>query len=147
MSTTTTIDAAPAYAKPLPAIHDGNRPYFEAGREGKLKLQQCDHCTNLWYPYAQHCPRCLSTEYHWQALSGRARLWSWTVMHQLYIKSFKDDLPYVVAFVELEEGPEMISTVIGVDRAELRCDQPLEVTFRQVKDDVWLPMFRPATAA
>jgi uncharacterized OB-fold protein len=133
-----------AYAKPLPAITDLNRPYFEGGKDNQLKLQQCTQCRHLRYPFARHCPKCLSTDYHWHAVSGRAKLWSWIVMHQVYIRGFADDVPYIVAYVELEEGPHMISTVIDVDRSKLACDQLLEVAFKQVSDDVWLPVFRPA---
>jgi uncharacterized OB-fold protein len=131
-------------AKPLPAITALNRPYFQCGLDNKLKLQQCDNCQKLRYPFAKHCPRCLSRDYHWQPLSGRAKLWSWIVMHQVYIRGFTDDVPYIVAYVELEEGPHMISTVVGADHAALACDQPLEVAFQKAGDDVWLPVFRPA---
>ncbi|WP_242123960.1 OB-fold domain-containing protein [Sphingobium sp. Sx8-8] len=132
------------YTKPFPPITDLNRPYFEAGAEGVIKLQSCNSCGNIWFPAAEHCPRCLEQDYEWKPMSGRATLWSWVVMHQVYFKSFKDDVPYVVAFVQLEEGPFMMSTVTGVDREALKRDMPLRATFVPAKEGSWLPVFEPA---
>lgn len=132
------------YTKPLPPITDLNRPFFEGGRHGQLNIQHCQHCEKLIYPIAQHCPRCLSVDLGWKVVSGRAKLWSWVVFHKVYIKSFAQDAPYPVAFVELEEGPQLICGLKGANLTQLRCDMPLEVTFDQVKDGVWLPLFTPA---
>jgi uncharacterized OB-fold protein len=134
------------YTKPFPPLDDLNRPYFEAGGEGVIKLQKCGGCDNIWFPPSQHCPRCLSQDISWQPVSGRAKLWSWVVIHQLYIKSFKDEMPYVVAFVELEEGPFIMSTIVDIDRADLRCDMPLQAKFVPAKEGTWLPVFSPVTA-
>jgi uncharacterized OB-fold protein len=134
------------YAKPFPPVTDLNRPYVEAAGGNALMLQQCNSCANIWFPVAQHCPKCLAQDFAWKAMSGRAKLWSWVVMHQVYFKSFKDEVPYVVAFVELEEGPRLMSTVVDIDREQLRCDMPLEVAFVPAKEGTWLPVFRPASA-
>ncbi|HEY3653790.1 MAG TPA: OB-fold domain-containing protein [Steroidobacteraceae bacterium] len=134
------------YAKPFPPLTDLNRPYVEAGGGNTLMLQQCNNCANIWFPSAQHCPKCLAQDFAWKAMSGRAKLWSWVVMHQIYFKSFKDEVPYVVAFVELEEGPHLMSTVVDIDREQLRCDMTLEVGFVPAKEGTWLPVFRPASA-
>jgi uncharacterized OB-fold protein len=133
------------YTKPFPPLNDLNRPYFEAGGEGVIKLQNCCNCDNTWFPPSEHCPRCLSQDIAWKAVSGRAKLWSWVVMHQLYFKSFKDELPYTVAFVELEEGPFIMSTVVDIDRSELKVDMPLEAKFVPAQEGTWLPVFAPAT--
>jgi uncharacterized OB-fold protein len=137
---------ATEYTKPFPRITDLNREYFESGGRGVIALQCCNKCSNIWFPVAQHCPRCLAQDYVWKPMSGRAKLWSWIVMHQVYFKSFKDDVPYVVAFVQLEEGPYLMSTVVGIDRADLHCDMPLEANFVPAEEGTWLPVFRPAQA-
>jgi uncharacterized OB-fold protein len=99
-----------------------------------------------WYPPSTHCPTCLGTDYDWAPASGRATLWSWVSIHQPYLKAFADELPYLVAYVQLEEGPLLISTVVGVARTELEIDLPLQLQFdRYGVDDIPMPVFRPAS--
>ncbi|MFC8435139.1 Zn-ribbon domain-containing OB-fold protein [Streptomyces sp. NPDC057253] len=131
------------YAKPLPRVHDLNRAFFLGALDGRLVLQHCDDCGHVWFPSARSCPKCLSKEITWKPVSGRGRLWSWVVMHQRYIPAFADDLPYAVAFVELEEGPFMMTSIVGAEPEDLVCDMPVEVVFDQVTDEVALPRFRP----
>jgi uncharacterized OB-fold protein len=64
-------------------------------------------------------------------------------MHQRYIKSFESDLPYNVAFIQLDEGPFMMSTIVGTPVEAIRCDLPVEVTFEPATDEVSVPKFRP----
>ena len=130
------------YAKPLPRVHDLNRPFFDGALAGELTLQHCDECGHVWFPSAQCCPRCLSRQITWKPVSGRGRLWSWVVMHQRYIPAFGDDLPYAVAFVELAEGPFMMSSIVDARPEELACDLPVQVVFEQATDEVALPKFR-----
>ena len=133
------------YAKPLPVIKTLTEPYWSATKKHELRLQQCDECAHLWFPPAEYCPRCLSDQYTWTVVSGRAKLWSWISMWQMYFPAFADERPYVVAFVELDEGPRMMSTVVDCDPADLVCDMPLEVTFDDITPEITLPKFRPAS--
>lgn len=130
------------YAKPLPPLTSLNRAYLGGAAEGELRLQKCTPCGHIWFPPASRCPACLSAEWTFTPMSGRATLWSWIVMHQKYFGSFADDLPYVVAVVRLAEGPRMISTVVGTPAGELRCDLALEAVFDQVADQVGVVKFR-----
>ena len=81
----------------------------------------------------------------WVAASGRATLFSYTIMHQVYDPAFADRVPYAVADVQLAEGPRMISNVIDCPTSNLRIGMPLEVTFDAVSPKIHLPRFRPAT--
>jgi uncharacterized OB-fold protein len=132
------------YAKPLPHLTKLNRPYFEGAKQGELRLQRCGACGHHWFPPSTSCPRCLSPEYEWVKVSGRGRVWSWIMMHQLYFKSFEADIPYNVAFIQLEEGPFMMSSLVDIADDQIRCDLPVEVTFDQVTDEIAIPRFRPA---
>jgi uncharacterized OB-fold protein len=134
------------YAKPLPKLTKLNRPYFEGARQGELRLQRCDACGHHWFPPSTSCPSCLSPEYQWVRVSGRGRVWSWIVMHQLYFDAFRQDLPYNVAFIKLDEGPFLMSTVVGVPNDAIRCDLPVEVIFEDATDEVAVPKFRPVEA-
>ena len=77
-------------------------------------------------------------------MSGMGKVWSFTIFHQLYFKSFAQELPYNVAFVELQEGPKLMSNIVGCSNEEIRCDMPVQVTFNDVTDDITLPKFTPA---
>lgn len=128
--------------KPLPTISDFNRPFWQAARNHELRLQRCMDCSVLWAPSGPVCPRCLSDHFQWEQLSGRGTIASWVVFHRLYIPAFADELPYNVAFVELEEGPRIIANIIDADNRELHIGASVEVVFEQVSDEVTLPKFK-----
>jgi hypothetical protein len=105
---------------PLTATHR------EALGEGKLTFQRCEDCENAWLPPRDRCPRCLSATWDWQQASGRAKLVSWVVYRRAYHPAFAERVPYNVVVVELDEGPRMISNVIGIAEAGgLAIDAPL----------------------
>jgi uncharacterized OB-fold protein len=143
------MSARADYAKPLPPATNLSRPFWEATRRNELRLQRCDVCGRHWFPPASNCPQCLSLRYQWSRVSGRGKVWSWIVMHQRYFSAFEQDLPYVVAFVQLEEGPFLISTLVEIERGAIRCDLPVEVLFEQVTSEIHIPKFRalPSPAA
>jgi uncharacterized protein len=132
-----------AYEKPLPLSTKLNKSFIEGTKQGELRLQRCDDCGFVWFPASTHCPHCLSEAYQWIKASGRGRVWSWIVMHQRYFKAFAADLPYNCAMVKLEEGPVMMSTVVGVPNESIRCDMPVEVVFEDATEEMSIPKFRP----
>jgi uncharacterized OB-fold protein len=132
-------------AKPLPTISDFNRPFWEAARKHELRLQRCNSCQKIWAPNGPVCPHCFSEDYRWETLSGRGKIASFVVFHKVYHPAFASDVPYNVAFVELEEGPRIISNIVGASNDELRIGMPVEVVFEDVDDQVSLPKFRPAS--
>ena len=130
------------YAKPLPDITDANRGFWDAARRHELHMQQCDDCGHIRYPVAAICPECLSGDFHWRRLSGRGTVFSYVVFHQVYHPGFKDEVPYNVALIQLEEGPRMFSNVVGVANDAVSVGDAVEVTFETVTEDVTLPRFR-----
>ncbi|OLT12174.1 hypothetical protein BJF78_24910 [Pseudonocardia sp. CNS-139] len=131
-----------AFERLLPEVTDVNRGYWDGLAARELRLQKCAHDGAVRFPASPVCPGCLSPDSAWTAMSGRATLWSWIVMHQRYFDAFADERPYLVAFVRLAEGPFMVSTVVA-DPAALRVDLPLELEFREIGDHL-VPCFRPA---
>lgn len=140
-STTDTIAMAP-YLKPLPVLTDENRPFWEACRAGNLALQRCGQCAHFRYPISHCCPRCLSTDFAWTPLSGRGSVFSYVVFHRAYHPGFKDDVPYNVALVQLEEGPRMYSNIVGVPNDQVRIGDAVEVVFEPATPDITIPRFR-----
>ena len=135
------------YTKPLPTLTDDNRPFWDACREKRLSMQQCDGCGHIRFPINHICPRCLSEKFHWQTLSGRGTVFSYIVFHQVYNKAFAQDVPYNVALVQLEEGPRIYSNVVGVPNDAVKVGDALEVIFDAVTPDITLPRFRLAGGA
>lgn len=131
-----------AFERLPPPVTDGNAPYWDGLAAGELRLQCCDHDNTFRFPESPVCPACLSANFTWRPASGQATLWSWILMHQQYFGAYADERPYVIAFVELAEGPLMISTVVA-DPATLVIDEPLQLDFKQV-GKYRLPVFTRA---
>lgn len=134
----------PPAQRPLPEPTLDDAPFWEGLKERRLLLQRCKAC-GAWrgLPAAPICPRCLSQDYAWEAVSGRGRLYTWTVVYQRYHPAFVQEIPYNVALVELEEGPRLIARIVGCKNEDLRPNMPLEVGFEQVSPDFVLYHFRP----
>ena len=133
------------YAGPVPTPTPETRPFWEAARRHELTLPRCRACTKLHYYPRALCPHCGAADLEWTRCSGRGTLRTFTVVHRGQ-KNFPLGTPYVLAVVQLEEGPRMMTNVVG-DPATLRFDMPVEVTWADVTDTVTLPHFRPAAGA
>ena len=132
------------YAKPLPVPMPESKPFWAGAKDHKLLVQKCDSCGTHRFPPSTVCVQCGAGEYRWVAASGRGRVCSFVTYHRLYHEAWQDEVPYVVAVVELEEGPRMISNIVGIEPDKVVCDMTVEVTFDDVTADVTLPKFRPA---
>ena len=131
-------------AKPEPVVAPWARPFWNAAKEQRLVLQQCNACRKfIFYPRIA-CPHCSSDDLAWCAASGRGTIYSYTVVENNAPSAFIADMPYVVAVIRLEEGVQMLSNVIDCDPADLRCDMPVVVTFDALNERFTLPKFRPA---
>ena len=131
-----------AAPKPLPTVSDYNRPFWEGARRHELRMQRCNACRNAWAPNGPVCPHCFSDDYTWEKTSGRGKIASWVVFHKVYHPGFARDVPYSVALVELDEGPRIISNVVGVKNEDLKIGMPVEVVFEDINDEISLPKFR-----
>jgi uncharacterized OB-fold protein len=120
-----------------------DRPFWDACKAHRLLLPYCRACGKPHLPPGPVCPFCFGDAFEWRAASGRGTISTWVVVHQPWFAAFKDDLPYNVVQVELEEGPRMTSSVVGLAHDELRVGLPVRVTFDDVTGDITLPRFRP----
>lgn len=131
------------YLKPIPTPSEDSKPYWEAARHHELKLQKCRICGAFWFPPGAVCAECTSDVYDWTPVSGKGKVFSFVVFHRAYHPGFKEELPYVVGCIELDEGPRLLSNVVGCKPDEVRCDMPVEVTFEDITAEITLPKFRP----
>ena len=130
------------YAKPLPEITDDTRSFWEGCKRHELLLQKCTNCGHMRFA-SPTCPECWSMEHEWVRSGGRGTVYSWVVIHQRYSRAFEDDLPYNVAIVELEEGPRLLSSLVGIENEAIRPGLPVEVTWEDVDGEFSLPKFKP----
>ncbi len=135
--------------RPLPQpITPESRPYWEGLKQGKLMLPKCADCGHTFFYPRILCPRCQSRAITWVQASGKGRLHAFGIAHQSFNRAFKVPAPYVLAMIELEEGPRLLSNLVDVepDPKVVKCDMAVEVVFHTLTDDVTLPLFRPAGA-
>lgn len=132
--------------RPTPTVDDGNRPFWAAAREGKLRMQQCGACSHIRYPISHVCPNCLSEAFDWTDMSGRGTVYSSIVFHQVYHQAFASEVPYNVSLIQLEEGPRMFSNVVGIAPSQVKVGDEVEVFFDPLTEDASLPRFRLKTS-
>lgn len=115
---------------PLPQVTELTKPYWDALDQGYLAFLRCRTCQHAWLPASQECPNCLKQNMLWEKASGRAKIISWVVYHSAYHEAFRDRLPYIVAIVELDEGPRLITNFIG-PRDALHGDRPVSLVIQR----------------
>ena len=127
---------------PLPQPTPESKPFFDALKERRLLIQRCEECGLAYYYPRPFCPACLSGRVEWEQASGRGKLYSF-VINQRAAPGFV--APYIIAVVELDEGPRMMTNLVDVepDPELVRCEMPVEIVFDDVDDDFTLPRFRP----
>ena len=128
----------------LPAPDDETRPFWDAARDGQLLIKRCADCGAAHFYPRPFCPRCWSTAVSWEVASGRAALYTWSVVHHNDLPPFSERIPYVAAVVDLAEGPRMMTNVVDCDPDRLEVGMPLRVAYRELADDVTVPVFTPA---
>jgi uncharacterized OB-fold protein len=128
----------------LPAPDEATQPFWDAARDGRFLVKRCAGCGRAHFYPRRFCPMCWSDDVDWEEASGRASLYTWSVVHQNDLPPFGERVPYVAAVVELDEGPRAMTNVVDCDFDDLRVGMPLEVTFRAISDEVTIPVFRPA---
>ena len=129
--------------KPAPQPTPDTEDYWAGTREGELRLQRCEECQDAFFYPRSSCPGCGSTDVASFASSGRGRLHTYVISHRA-APGFEADAPYAIAVVELDEGPRLLSNIVGVENTpeQLVLDMALEVAF-EPRGDEMVPVFRP----
>ncbi len=134
------------YNKPLPQPQQESDFYWNKAKEHELWLRKCDDCDKAYFYPRDIAPGCFSRNTSWMQASGKATLFTYAIVHRPFHPGYVDDIPYVVAIVELEEGPKMATNIVMEDPTpeKLQIDMPLKVVFDDVTDEITLPKFEPA---
>jgi uncharacterized OB-fold protein len=132
------------YQKHLPIFDQENRPYWEATQRHELYVQRCRDCGTVQFHPRTQCADCLSPNVQWVKSTGRGTIYTFSVTNQNPQRGFRDSLPYVVAFIDLEEGVKMFANIVDCKPEEVKIGMPVEAVFADVTPEVTLVNFRPA---
>ena len=130
--------------KPRPDLNDtATAPYWEAAARHELVLPRCDACGLVFFPPRELCPGCWSRELSWQTMGGGGTVWTFTEVHvAFYDDTWADDVPYVVAVIELDEAPRLLANLVEPDMDRLAIGDRVEATFEDRPEGLSLPMFQ-----
>jgi uncharacterized OB-fold protein len=129
---------------PSPGFDWETRHWWEGCARGELWLQRCGACGTLRHRPRALCPKCLSDETEYVQASGRGTVHTFTVTHQNHAPAFRAACPYVLAYVELEEGPRVLTNIVGCEPGDVRIGLPVVVDFGEPDGEIAVPRFRPA---
>ena len=130
--------------KPIPEADELWQPFFDGARNGALMVQRCQACESHLAPGTARCTECWSESLAWVQASGQGTLFSYSIVHHIGHPGFRDEVPYVIAVVELEEGPRLNTNILRGDDTELKVGIPVEVVFEALSEEISIPKFRPA---
>lgn len=128
--------------KPLPHPTTISEPYWEGLKAHEVRLQQCDKGHWLFFPRT-HCPTCGSRQLSWRAVSGEGTLYSFTVARVPTLPEFTDEMPQLLAVVELQEGVHINTTMVGVEPSQLQIGQRVRPVFDERPGSVTLLRYTP----
>ena len=100
----------------FPEINELNAPFWDGLVQGEVRLQKCGQCGVHQYPAESFCYECGAQDMSWVAVAGEGEVYSFIVVHQQYHKAFKAFMPYTVVIVQMDEGPRMLSTMLGLTK-------------------------------
>lgn len=135
-----------SYTKPIPSPQGESDFYWQKAKEKELWLRQCNACGKPYFYPRDISPCCFSKDTSWVQASGKATLFTYGIVQRAPHPGFREDVPFVTALVELEEGPIMPTNVVVDDPTpeNLPIGLALEVFFEDITDTIALPKFKPA---
>lgn len=126
---------------PKPTIE--TQSYWDACQQEKLLIQQCKECEHIQFYPRLMCTKCSSREVGWIEASGFAKVLTYTIVHRAILPAYQNEAPYILAVVELEEGPTMMTNIVNCPLDYIKCELQVSVTFRQWVEDFLVPVFQP----
>ena len=129
-------------SQPQPVANADSLPYWNAARERRLVIRKCKACGQLHFMPRYLCPACWSDQLEWVDVRGTGRVHSFSVIRRASDPAFASRVPYVVALIELDEGPRMMANVVGDDALAVAIGDPVKVTFEDRGSGALIPQFQ-----
>jgi len=120
-----------------PVLNPGDENYFNAAGEGRLLLKSCRACGEIHHYPRALCPFCWSADLEWMDSAGTGQIYTYSVTRR------GAGAPYCIAYVTLDEGPVVLTNIVGVDLDTVRIGQRVKVLFRTSEGGMSVPMFTP----
>lgn len=127
---------------PLPEPSALTQPYWDAAKRHELAFQRCLSCNTAFLYPKLLCPSCWTPEPAWEVASGKGSVIAFSVVHQAPYESYAPRVPYVVAMIALDEGPQLMANVVDCDPEDVRVGTKVSVTFEE-RGDFSIPQFAP----
>ena len=122
-----------------PPLNPGDGAFFDAAAQGRLVLKTCRACGQAHHYPRTVCPFCWSTDVHWEDAKGQGEIYTFSVARR------GPCAPYCIAYVTLDEGPTVMTNIVGTDLDTVRIGQRVQVVFRHSENGTAVPMFTPIT--
>ena len=131
---------------PEPVSNADSAPYWTAARERRLLIRSCRACGTKHFMPRHLCPACWSDQLEWVPSAGKGSVHSFSIIRRAPVAAFAQKVPYVVALIDLDEGPRMVTNIVGDDALSVRIGERVEVTFEERGDGAMLPQFQRTPA-
>lgn len=118
--------------------------YFAAAADKRLVFQKCNQCGEVQFPPRHHCTACWEADLDWIESSGKGTIETFTIVRRAPLPEFRDDVPYVIASVIVEEGPRMITNIVGENALDVTIGEAVRVAYKQGTEGDTLPVFERA---
>ena len=129
--------------KPVPEAYELWQPFFDGARNGQLMIQRCQGCEAYHAPGTVRCTECWSESLAWVQASGQGTLFTYSIIHHVSHPGFRSEVPFVIAVVELDEGPRLNTNIGGGSNSELQVGMTVQVAFEALSDEISVPKFHP----
>jgi len=131
--------AQPGKLIPVPTPETAE--FWRGCQAGELRIQRCDACGHHQFPPQGFCRHCSSGRLRWVAASGRGTVLSYTIVHWSPNPAYAAEAPYSLALIQLDEGPRMLSNIIGCPPGSIKIGMAVRVEFEQCSPEIRLPKF------
>ncbi|QQZ10162.1 Zn-ribbon domain-containing OB-fold protein [Heyndrickxia vini] len=133
------------FAKPIPVKNQDNHPYWDAADRHELVVQKCQSCGEYAHPPGPSCAKCGSSELSWENFGNdiNGTVYSFIVSYRAFLPGFQDDLPLIIAIVELEDAPQVkiIGNILDCSPKCVEIGMKVKMTWKQLSDDRAIPQW------
>ncbi|HWL28984.1 MAG TPA: Zn-ribbon domain-containing OB-fold protein [Burkholderiaceae bacterium] len=131
---------------PRPIVNADSQPYWDGARESKLLIRKCKACSAFHFMPRHVCPDCWSTDLEWVESAGKGSVHSFSIIRRASLDAYSARTPYVTALIDLDEGPRMVTNIVGDDALSVAIGDRVTVVFEDRGDGALLPQFQRAAA-
>lgn len=128
---------------PIPVTNADSAAYWQAAKNNKLMLRRCNACGEVHFMPRYLCPACWSEDLEWFEAKGKGKVHSFSIIRRASSAAYATRVPYVVALIDLDEGPRMMSNIIGPDALDIAIGDAVTLEFEE-RGDAKLPQFARA---